>query len=74
MENIAFRIGAIFGALAVGLITGLIVLIAGIRKNKIGLGIGGFFACIVSGLVLGLILAIPCCLIFMYFILKNDTE
>lgn len=72
--NTAFTIGMIFGALAVGLITGIIVLIAGIRKDKIGLGIGGFFACLICGCLLGLILALPCCGIFIYLILKNDPE
>ncbi len=72
--NSAYLIGVIFGALCVGLITGGIVLAAGIVKNKIGLGIGGFFACLICGCMLGLILAIPCCVIFMYLILKKAPD
>ncbi|MBR6401154.1 MAG: hypothetical protein IKS17_08055 [Firmicutes bacterium] len=74
IENTAFRIGMIVGAVCVGIITGLIPLIVGLRKDKTGLAIGGFFSCLVSGLLLGLILALPCCGVFTYLILKEKKE
>ena len=73
-QNTAFQIGVWVGAFAVGALTGLAPLIAGIKKNKTGLAAGGFFACVICGLILGLILALPCCGVFMYLILKKDPE
>lgn len=74
MESIAFKVGMVAGALFVGLLTGLVPLIVGLRKNKLGLAAGGFIACIVSGLLLGLILALPCCGIFTFLICRNKEE
>ena len=73
-QNTAFQIGVWVGAFVVGALTGLAPLIAGIKKNKTGLAVGGFFACVICGLILGLILALPCCGVFMYLILKKDPE
>ena len=48
----------IFGTLA-GILSGIIPLFVGVKKEKLGFGIGGFFASVLSGAILGLILAIP---------------
>ena len=56
----AYLIGSIIGALLVGFVFGLVPLICGLIKKRVGLAIGGFAACLVGGFILGLILALPC--------------
>ena len=59
----------------VGGFLGLVPLICGLVKKRIGLAIGGFFACLGGGLLLGLILAVPMCVLFMVliFVTKSKT-
>lgn len=64
----------LFGGLMAGLILGAIPAIAGGIKGKLGLGLGGLAACVVSGLLLGMLLAIPVCVVFLYFIFKKDPS
>ena len=60
---------AIFGLLA-GLAVGIIPVVLGATRDKLGLGIGGFFACALSGAALGLLLAVPVCGIFVWSIVR----
>ena len=50
-------IAALIGSLVVGGLLGLVPLICGLVKKRVGLALGGFFACLGGGLILGLILA-----------------
>ena len=59
-------IAALIGSLIVGGFLGLVPLICGLVKKRIGLAIGGFFACLGGGLLLGLILAVPMCVPVSY--------
>ena len=68
-------IAALIGSLIVGGFLGLVPLICGLVKKRIGLAIGGFFACLGGGLLLGLILAVPMCVLFtvLIFVTKSKT-
>jgi hypothetical protein len=52
-------IGAIIGAVVVGLLCGLIPLALGRKRERLALGWVGFALCIPAGLLLGLIGALP---------------
>ena len=60
-------IAALIGSLIVGGFLGLVPLICGLVKKRIGLAIGG--------LLLGLILAVPMCVLFtvLIFVTKSKT-
>ena len=75
MDTLAFTAGVIIGALVMGVVIGLVPLICGIVKRRIGLGLGGFAACIVGSLILGVFLSIPMCILFtiLIFVLKRNT-
>jgi uncharacterized transporter YbjL len=62
--------GFLIGGVIIGLLLGLIPLIAGVKKNHLGLAIGGFFSCIAAGAFLGFILSAPTAAIF-WWIIKN---
>lgn len=62
-------IAALIGSLVVGGLLGLVPLICGLVKKRVGLALGGFFACLGGGLILGLILAVPLCVLFTVLIL-----
>lgn len=66
--------GVYFGALLTGIIIGLIPIIYGLKKEKIGLAIGGFFVCVISGLFFGLLLAIPAVTVVVYLIWKKSKQ
>ncbi len=68
-------IAALIGSLVVGGLLGLVPLICGLVKKKVGLALGGFFACLGGGLILGLILAVPLCVLFtvLIFVTKPKT-
>ena len=68
-------IAALIGSLIVGGFLGLVPLICGLVKKRIGLAICGFFACLGGGLLLGLILAVPMCVLFtvLIFVTKSKT-
>ena len=70
MDRVTFR--AIVGAI-VGLLLGLIPLIAGVKRGKPNLGIAGFFACALSGGLLGVILAGPVCAVFAWLIRREPA-
>lgn len=57
-----------------GLLVGIIPVVIGALKQRLGLGIGGFFACAVSGIILGLLLAVPVCGLFVWLIIRNASE
>ncbi len=56
-----------------GLVVGLVPVIVGGLKGRLGLGVGGFFACAVAGAILGLILAGPVCGLFVWLIVKRQS-
>ncbi|MBP2649882.1 MAG: hypothetical protein H6Q74_707 [Firmicutes bacterium] len=64
---------AIIGFLA-GLVIGIIPMIFGAMRGKIGLAFGGFIACVISGALLGLLLAVPVAGIFVYLIAKQTNN
>jgi len=64
----------LIGALLIGILSGCVPLIYGLKKNQLALALGGFFACIVSGFALGAILAFPMAGIFFYFIRNNSKS
>lgn len=68
-------IAALIGSLVVGGLLGLVPLICGLVKKRVGLALGGFFACLGGGLILGLILAVPLCVLFtvLIFVTKPKT-
>lgn len=70
----AYAIGAVVGSLVMGIALGLVPLITGITKKKVGLGIGGFFACLAGAFVLGIILGAPLCGLFMFLILRKPKN
>jgi hypothetical protein len=57
---------------AVGLVVGLVPLIAGILKGKAKLGLTGFVASIAGGSVLALLLAVPMSAIFTWLIFRKS--
>ena len=63
-------IAALIGSLIVGGFLGLVPLICGLVKKRIGLAIG-----LGGGLLLGLILAVPMCVLFtvLIFVTKSKT-
>ena len=61
---LAFFTGMALGALFVGLVAGLIPLVAGATTNQKRLGVSGFFASLVGGFVAGGLIAIPIALGF----------
>ena len=65
----------LFGLLA-GILIGIIPVVMGAMKGRLGLGIGGFFACALSDAVLGLLLAVPVCGVFVWSLRRataNET-
>ena len=58
-NSAAFRMGALFGAVFVGILCGLIPLFLGGKRERPGIGWTGFVLCVVSGCLLGLIGALP---------------
>lgn len=58
----------------VGLFVGMIPIVVGGMKGRLGLGIGGFFACAASGAALGLLLAGPICGLFVWLIVRKQTS
>ena len=70
----AYAIGAVVGSLVMGVVLGLVPLITGIKKQKVGLGVGGFFACLVGAFVLGILLGAPLCGLFMFLILRKPKD
>ena len=64
----------VIGGLLAGIISGLVPLIFGMKKDLPNMALGGFFACIITGLVGGFVLAIPMAAGFWYFINKASTN
>jgi hypothetical protein len=58
-EAEAYRMGAMFGAVFVGILCGLIPVAVARKRDRAGLGWVGFGLCVVSGYFLGLIGALP---------------
>ncbi len=69
-----YWIASIIGALVVGFVFGLVPLICGLVKKRVGLAIGGFAACLVGGFILGLILALPMCALFTVLIFVTKPK
>lgn len=69
-----YLVASIIGALAVGFAFGLVPLICGLVKKRVGLAIGGFAACLVGGFILGLILALPMCVLFTVLIFVTKPK
>ena len=65
----AFLYGMLFTA-AVGFAVGLVPLVFGIWKKKVGLGFLGLIASTIGGAILGLLLAIPAAAVFIWRIMK----
>ncbi len=66
-----FQAGLILGAI-LGALIGLIPLIFGIRRKKIGMGIIGFAGSIIGNAFLGILASIPIAAVCTYLILKKD--
>lgn len=66
--NIHFAVMALVVGFFIGIGAGLIPLICGIVKKRIGLALGGFFGSLVGGAVLGVYLAVPVCCLFTILI------
>ena len=67
--EISFLVGLIIGALLMGTLLGLLPLILGIKRGKVGLGVAGIIACIVGHFIWGLFVSIPVSIIFAIVIL-----
>lgn len=68
-ERVGFAIGTLVGGAFVGILCGLVPLIAGFTKGQPRLGWIGFASCVVAGLLLGLLVAAPVALVFTIVIL-----
>ncbi len=66
----AIMYAALFNG-GVGLVLGLIPLIAGFVKRQIKYGIIGFLGTLVGGAALGIILSVPVCAVFTWLILRG---
>ena len=55
----AYMVGAIFGAVFVGILCGLLPLAVGRKRERLGLGWVGLGLCVGSGFALGLFGAVP---------------
>ena len=60
----------LFGA-GVGLVIGLVPLVAGFLKGKLKIGLIGFVASIVGGSIFALLLAVPISAVFTWLILRK---
>lgn len=69
-----YLIASLIGAAVVGFVFGLVPLICGLIKKRVGLAIGGFAACLVGGFILGLILALPMCVLFTVLIFVTKPK
>lgn len=69
-DNALYYLPLIGGA--VGLILGLVPLVAGIIKKKIRLGFFGLVASTVGGAILGIFLSIPAMAVFTWLILRSS--
>jgi hypothetical protein len=67
-ENAVYYLPLIGGA--VGLVLGLVPLVAGIIKKKVRLGFFGLLASAVGGAILGIFLSIPAMAVFTWMILR----
>ncbi len=74
MYNSAYVAGAVFGALLVGALCGLVPLILGLKRNKEGLAWGGFAACVAGGFAGGIIVAAIIAGIFAAIILTTSKN
>lgn len=70
----SFISSALISSLITGIIVGTIPAICGAIKQKVKLAVLGFFACFLSALLLGLLLAIPVCVVFVFFIFKDTKK
>ena len=68
--NEAYLYTALIGA-AIGFLLGLIPLIAGIVKKKVGLGLLGLAVGTLGGAALGVIISIPSMALFTWLILRD---
>ncbi|QQS32245.1 MAG: hypothetical protein IPM50_11265 [Acidobacteriota bacterium] len=72
-DNALYYLPLIGGA--VGLVLGLVPLVAGVIKKKIRLGFFGLLASTVGGAILGIFLSIPAMAVFTWLILRSpDTS
>jgi hypothetical protein len=72
-EQQARAIGMIVGAIAVGIICGLVPLIFGLKKQRVALAWAGFAASAAGGFILGLLGAIPMAAIFSGWIAMSGS-
>lgn len=70
---VGFIIGLPF-AMLLGALVGLVPLILGIVKKKIGLGIGGMGACIGGSAIAGFFLSVPLAILFTVLILVRPNK
>lgn len=66
--SISFAVLALVTGFFIGFGIGLVPLICGIVKKRIGLALGGFFGCLLGGAVFGVYLAVPVCCLFTILI------
>lgn len=57
---------------AIGLILGVVPLVAGILKKKVRLGFFGLLASTIGGAILGIFLSIPAMAVFTWLILRSS--
>lgn len=60
--------------IGLGLLLGLIPLIAGFVKNNRKFGLFGLFGSIIGGAVLGVVLSLPVAAVFTWLIFKNSNS
>lgn len=72
MESIDPKtIGAVLGAILIGVICGLMPLITGLVKKQSSLGFIGLIGSIVGGFILGVLLALPIAIVFTIIIVSK---
>jgi|GEM_PF-1005530 hypothetical protein len=69
-----FYVGAVLGAIVVGLLVGLIPLAVGFLTNQKRLGTTGFISCFVSSLIAGALLAVPVAAGFSIYIAVKSNR
>ena len=60
------------GAIAIGVICGLVPLVYGLAAGRTGLAVGGFVGCVAAGILAGVLAAVPVAAVFAWLIWRQS--
>jgi hypothetical protein len=60
------------GAIAIGVICGLVPLVFGLVTGRTNLAVGGFVGCVVAGILAGVLAAVPVAAVFAWLIWRQS--